>query len=425
MSLSTVSPRDVREHAQLDLRVVDRDQRVAGLGDEAGADLAPDLRADRDVLQVRVDRREAPGRGVRLQQRRVHPAVRPDRRRQLLEVGLHELGQLAPALDLRHDRVLVADRLQHARVGREAGLAAPLARQPELAEQHLGELLRRADHELLAGELPDLALELGGVGAHPQPRLLEPRGVELHAGLLGLPQHVHERQLDVVQQVLQPALAHLLALTLGELVDQDCVDRLRVVGLDRHPALLAQLRQRVAAARGVEQVGGDLRVEHEVRRDLAERLGVVRDHRPLAGGRDELGGIGRPRPPARTDRPRRRRSATRSRAAAARPRAPPARSRRAPARRRTAWRRRRRRPCGPRRCGRSRPPGAGSRPTRRRRAPPPAAAAGRAARTRGTSRAASSGPARASARRPGRARSGRRGPSSPAAWRRGHRRRGR
>ena len=209
---------DVGEHAQLDLRVVDRDQHVAGLGDEAGADLAPGLRADRDVLEVRVDRREPPGRRVRLQQRRVQPAVGADRRRELLEVGLDELGQLAPALDLLDDRVLVADRLEHARVGREAGLAAALAREPELDEQHLGELLRRADHELLAGELPDLALELGGGGAHAEPGLLEPRGVELDAGLLGLAQHAHERQLDLAQQVLEPALAHLLALAAGELV---------------------------------------------------------------------------------------------------------------------------------------------------------------------------------------------------------------
>ena len=50
---------DVGEHAQLDLRVVDRDQHVAGLGDEAGADLAAGLRADRDVLEVRVDARRA------------------------------------------------------------------------------------------------------------------------------------------------------------------------------------------------------------------------------------------------------------------------------------------------------------------------------------------------------------------------------
>ena len=80
--------------------------------------------------------------------------------RQDVEVGLEELVELAPALDLGDDLVLVADRLQHAGVGREAGLAAALARQAELLEEHRAELLRRADDELLAGQRPDLALEV-------------------------------------------------------------------------------------------------------------------------------------------------------------------------------------------------------------------------------------------------------------------------
>ena len=76
-----------------------------------------------------------------------------------VEVGRLQLRQLAPLLDLGNYRMLLADRLEHARVRREAGLAAPLLRQPELVEQHLGELLRRADRELLPREVPDLALE--------------------------------------------------------------------------------------------------------------------------------------------------------------------------------------------------------------------------------------------------------------------------
>ena len=90
-----------------------------------------------------------------------------DEQRQRVEVGLGELGQLPPALDLGDDLVLVADRLQHAGVGRVAGLAAPLARQAELAEQDLLELLGRAERELLPGQLEDLALERVGLGLDP------------------------------------------------------------------------------------------------------------------------------------------------------------------------------------------------------------------------------------------------------------------
>ena len=49
---------DVREDAQLDLRVVGREQLRALLGDERRADLAPEVGADRDRLQVRARRRE-------------------------------------------------------------------------------------------------------------------------------------------------------------------------------------------------------------------------------------------------------------------------------------------------------------------------------------------------------------------------------
>src|SRR5207302_9148192 len=77
---------DVREDAQLDLRVVRRDESVALLGDERGADLAAELRADRDRLQVRVRRREAArGRDV-LIEGRVQPLVLPDQRGQRLQV---------------------------------------------------------------------------------------------------------------------------------------------------------------------------------------------------------------------------------------------------------------------------------------------------------------------------------------------------
>ena len=90
-----------------------------------------------------------------------------DQARQRVEIGVLELRQLAPALDLADDLVLVADLSEDSGVGREAGLAAALLGQPELLEEHRAELLRRADRELVAGELEDLALELGNPLRHP------------------------------------------------------------------------------------------------------------------------------------------------------------------------------------------------------------------------------------------------------------------
>ena len=80
-----------------------------------------------------------------------------------------------------------------------------------------------------------------------------------------------------VSRSTSPRSCELRGLLLGERVDEHGAGALLVVGLDRQAALLAQLVQRVAAAGGVEQVGGDLGVEDEVGRDVAERLGVVGD----------------------------------------------------------------------------------------------------------------------------------------------------
>ena len=46
--------REMREQAQFNLRVIGREQHVAGFGDECRADLAAQLGADGNVLQIRI-----------------------------------------------------------------------------------------------------------------------------------------------------------------------------------------------------------------------------------------------------------------------------------------------------------------------------------------------------------------------------------
>ena len=243
---------------------------------------------------------------------------------QRVEVGLDELRELPEALDLGDDRVLVADRLQHARVGAEAGLAAALAREAELLEQDLG---RAAAGEPITNSSP-ASSQISRSSWSASARMREAtvsslRGVELDARLLGLAQHVHERELDVGQQVGRARARASCGGAGGSASSWMSTARARllVVGVDRHPALLGELVERVAAAGGVEQVGGDLGVEDEVARDVAERLGVVGDDGAVAGARRRARRGRRPRPRARGRRRRRRRSATAARAGSARPRA--------------------------------------------------------------------------------------------------------
>ena len=191
-------------------------------------------------------------------------------------------------------------------------------------------------------------------------------GVELDAGLLHLAQHVHERQLDVVMSSAQPALGELLALPGGELVDEHRARGGRRPRVGGDAALLGELVERVAAAGGVEQVGGDSVSKTRFGGTSPSALAswAMTGRSPARRRRS----AGRPRSPASPRRRRpRRRSASAARAGSARPRAARARCRRARAPRPSS---RRCRPGVPsrtrRRRARRRPRGAGS-PRRRAR----------------------------------------------------------
>src|SRR5205823_9673422 len=90
--------RDVREDPQLDLRVIGGNQLPAGLGYECRPDLAPELGADRDRLQVGVRGRQTACRGDRLVEGRVQAAVVTEQRGQGPEIGVEQLRVFAPLL---------------------------------------------------------------------------------------------------------------------------------------------------------------------------------------------------------------------------------------------------------------------------------------------------------------------------------------
>src|SRR5215203_5781595 len=133
---------------------------VPGLRDEGRTDLAPELGANRDRLQVRVRRRQPTRRRDGLVEVRVQTPVLRQQRRQRLQIRVEELRVLAPLLDHLDDRVVLANRAEHLRVRRVAGLALAPRCQLELLEQDARDLLRRAEHELLAREVVRLRLEL-------------------------------------------------------------------------------------------------------------------------------------------------------------------------------------------------------------------------------------------------------------------------
>ena len=225
---------------------------------------------------------------------------------------------------------------------------------------------------------------------------LQALGVQPHALDLHAPQHLDQRQLDLIHQRPQPAVEDLLALPLGQRADEHGIGGRRVLQVGGEAALLADLAEREAAARGLEQERAQQRVVADVLRDRAERLGVVREDRAVAAREDQglrpvdradqhLAARGRAEAPLRLLGEQRPLGGLgrlhRDRDLAAGERGDVGHGPLAQTRAQ-----------GLRRCGRRRGRIA-DRP-----APPPGAAAGRAARTRGRRRAASSGPA--PARRP-------------------------
>ena len=141
--------RDVGEDAQLDLGVVGGEEAVPRLRHERRADAPAELGADRDVLRVRVARRQPPRHRDELVERRVNAArPRVDQRRQRVGIRRLELGECPVLDDLGGQLVAEGELLQHVGVGRVAGLGLPERRQLELLEEDGGELLGRADIEL-------------------------------------------------------------------------------------------------------------------------------------------------------------------------------------------------------------------------------------------------------------------------------------
>ena len=107
---------------QLDLAVVRIHQDPTRLGDEHPPQLAPQLRADGDILQIWVRRRQASCGGDGILERRMNAPIRGDDLQQAIGIRRFQLRQHPIAEDLRDNRVLALQLFQHFRVGRVAGL---------------------------------------------------------------------------------------------------------------------------------------------------------------------------------------------------------------------------------------------------------------------------------------------------------------
>jgi hypothetical protein len=107
--------------------------------------------------------------------------------------------------------VLARQLLEHALVGRVAGLRLLDHGQRELLEQDPLQLLGRVDAERLACELEDACFDLRELrlvlfGQRPQPLFVDP-----HTRALDATEHSGQRHLDLLEQLEQPVALELFA----------------------------------------------------------------------------------------------------------------------------------------------------------------------------------------------------------------------
>ncbi len=218
----TFVPRQVRHDPHLDLAVVGGHQLGIAVADhESVADLPAGVGANRDVLQVRLRRREPARGGDGLVERGVDAGIGGDRRQQPVD------GDLEPRDVAVHQQVLqermpglVEQRLQRVGIGGVAGLGLLGLRHLQLVEQHHLKLFGRAEIDLLAdhrvgglGRVPDLVAEFAlQLGEHVE---VDGDADGLHAGQRRL-----HRQFHLAQQRRRVDARQLLVERVGEVDDR-------------------------------------------------------------------------------------------------------------------------------------------------------------------------------------------------------------
>ena len=136
-------------------------------------------------------------------------AQRVDQLRQRVDIGRLQLRELPIFEDQADDRVLVAQRLQRVGIGRVPRLG-PLAHlEAKVFKEDFRQLLRRVQVELLAGDLLHFGLDGGELGAKLILHRFEVRHVDGDALRLHIGEHAGQRELDLMEEVVNPEIAHL------------------------------------------------------------------------------------------------------------------------------------------------------------------------------------------------------------------------
>ena len=274
---------NVGQQPQLDLGVVRVYQHAALRRGEHPPQLAAQLRAGGDILEVWLRGAQPPRGRHRHLEAGAHSPVRLDDLHQPIHVGAFQLGVLPVAQHVRHDGRVVPQLFQHVGIGGPAGLGLFPVGQAQLFKQDHAQLLGRVDVECLPRRGVDGLLRLIHDALQRLAVLCQSLPVHQKARRLHLRQHAAQRQLHLVVES-----GHVQRLQLGRqrpmerrhrrgvaderrlsrrIVPQQGRERLRLQ-MGRLGQLLVikgekQLGDIIAAGGGVAEVRRQRRVEHK------------------------------------------------------------------------------------------------------------------------------------------------------------------
>lgn len=200
--------RDVREQAQLDLRIVRVHEHVAGRGDKHFAQSRPQLAPDGNILQIRLGGRETSRRRDGHLEIGMDASVRADDLQKAVRVGGFELGELAVFEHMAHDG-LIAELIEHIGIGAPAGLGLFPAGETELFKKHGAELFRGLDVEFLPRLCPNRFAQRVDAARKTLAEGAQRLRVGKEALVFHFGKHCAERQLDLCKKLLHLRLAQL------------------------------------------------------------------------------------------------------------------------------------------------------------------------------------------------------------------------
>ena len=252
---------DMRQHPQLDLAVVRVHQHAAGLGNEHFPDLRAQIRANRDILEVRLGGGQTSRGRYQILEGGVDPPVLPDLLHQAVGVGGFQLGQHPVIHDGRNDGVLVFQFFQNLRIGGIAGFRLFHRRKPQFFKQQLSQLAGGIDVELPAGIGENQCLAVGNSPGKHVAELPQLLPVDADAPVFHAVKHPAQGEFDLPVKLVHAVLFQLPGKHRAQ-VPQSFGTGRRVGVLHAQPQIVGcELGDGIVRGRGVQVIGRQRRIK--------------------------------------------------------------------------------------------------------------------------------------------------------------------